>query len=76
MVVAGAGYAGCVVARTLAKAGFKVAIIEQKEFVGGHAHDYYDENGALVHKYGPHIFHTNNKKIFEFISEFTNWRFY
>ena len=62
-VIAGAGYAGCVVARTLAKAGYSVALIEHKQFIGGHAHDYYDSNNALVHKYGPHIFHTNNKKI-------------
>lgn len=76
ILVIGAGYAGCTMARKLAEKGHQVAILEQKAFLGGHASDYYDEHNVLVHRYGPHIFHTNNKKVFEFLSQFTDWHFY
>ena len=75
-VIVGAGYAGSVIAHQLAKAGHSVAIFDKKPFLGGHAHDFYDSNGVLIHLYGPHIFHTNNKKVFEFLSQFTDWKFY
>ena len=54
----------------------KVLIVEKRNHIGGNAYDEYDEYGILVHKYGPHIFHTNSKKVFEYLSQFTEWRFY
>jgi UDP-galactopyranose mutase len=44
--------------------------------VGGNAYDHYDESGLLVHRYGPHIFHTNSREVFDYLSRFTQWRFY
>ena len=59
MIVVGAGYAGAVCARRLAEnAGFHVAVLERRDHIAGNAYDYLDENGILVHKYGPHIYHT------------------
>src|SRR5690606_2521511 len=54
----------------------KVIIVEQRDHIGGNAFDYYDQDGILVHKYGPHIFHTNSKKVFDYLSQFTRWRPY
>ena len=76
-IVIGAGFAGAVVARELAeRAGKKVAIIEQRSHVGGNAYDKYDEAGVLIHAYGPHIFHTNDARAYEYLSRFTQWRDY
>ncbi len=75
-IIGGAGFAGSVMARQLADAGHSVLVLEKRPYLGGNAHDFYDEHGVLIHLYGPHIFHTNNKKVFEFLSQFTNWRFY
>ena len=75
-VVVGAGLAGATAARILAEAGERVFVIEKLNHVAGHAYDEFDENGILIHKYGPHIFHTNEKKVFDFVSEFTSWRYY
>ena len=74
--VAGAGYAGAVSARALAEKGKKVLVLERRDHIGGNAYDCLDEAGVLIHKYGPHIFHTNDKKAFEFLSRFTQWRRY
>ena len=74
--VAGAGYAGAVAARALAEKGKRVLILERRDHTGGNAYDCLDEHGVLIHKYGPHIFHTNNKKVFDFLSRFTQWRDY
>lgn len=76
ILIAGAGFSGCVSARLLADAGFKVVICERRDHIGGNAYDSYDSNGVLTHPYGPHIFHTNSKTIFAFLSRFTDWRFY
>ncbi|MDQ6757919.1 MAG: UDP-galactopyranose mutase [Bacteroidota bacterium] len=76
-LIVGAGFAGSVLAERLAtKANKKVLIIDQRNHIGGNAYDYYNKDGILVHKYGPHIFHTNSKDVFEYLSQFTPWRQY
>jgi UDP-galactopyranose mutase len=75
-LIVGAGYAGAVAARGLADAGHKVLVVDKRNHIGGNAFDTLDENGVLIHPYGPHIFHTNSRKIFEYLSRFTEWRFY
>ncbi|MBP5314004.1 MAG: NAD(P)-binding protein, partial [Eggerthellaceae bacterium] len=76
-LVVGCGFAGGVVARQLAEVGKKrVCIIEKRNHIGGNMYDYYDKAGILVHKYGPHIFHTNNKEVFEYLSRFTTFTDY
>src|SRR5207248_509291 len=76
-LVVGAGFAGSVLAERLAsRAGKKVLVIDKRPHVGGNAYDHYDESGILVHKYGPHIFHTNSKRVYDYLSEFTRWRHY
>ncbi|MEG0375844.1 MAG: UDP-galactopyranose mutase [Raoultibacter sp.] len=76
-VVIGSGFAGSVVARELAeRANKRVLIIEKRSHIGGNMYDDYDEAGILVHRYGPHIFHTNDKRAFDYINRFTEWRTY
>src|SRR5204862_1096924 len=76
-LVVGAGYAGTIMAERLAsKCGQRVLVIDRRDHIAGNAHDYYDEHGVLVHKYGPHIFHTNSQKVVDYLSEFTEWRPY
>ena len=76
-LIVGAGFAGSVLAERLAtKANKKVLIIDQRNHIGGNAYDYYNNDGILIHKYGPHIFHTNSKDVFEYLSEYTPWRQY
>jgi UDP-galactopyranose mutase len=76
-LIVGSGFAGSVLAERLAsKAGKKVLIIDQRNHIGGNAYDYYNKDGILVHKYGPHIFHTNSRDVFEYLSQFTPWRQY
>ena len=76
-IVVGAGYAGSVCARRLAEScGFKVAIIERRNHIAGNAYDCKDEAGVLVHMYGPHIYHTTNDRVHEFLSRFTKWTDY
>ena len=72
-VVIGAGFCGSVVARKLAEAGKKVLILERRNHIAGNMYDEIDSNGILVHRYGPHIFHTNEKQIFEFINKYGEW---
>ena len=74
--VAGAGYAGAVSARALAEKGKRVLVLERRDHIGGNAYDCPDGHGVLIHKYGPHIFHTNDKRVFDFLSRFTRWRDY
>lgn len=75
-VVIGAGFAGAVVSRVLADAGKKVLLLERREHIGGNAYDCIDDAGVLIHKYGPHIFHTKDKRVYDFLSRFTAWRDY
>jgi len=76
-LIVGAGFAGSVMAERLAAdGGKKVLIIDKRPHIGGNAYDHYDESGLLVHKYGPHIFHTNSKDVFDYLSRFTEWRPY
>jgi UDP-galactopyranose mutase len=76
-LVVGAGYAGAIMAERLAsQCGQRVLVIDRRDHIAGNAHDYYDEHGVLVHKYGPHIFHTNSQKVVDYLSEFTDWRPY
>ncbi len=74
--IVGAGYAGAVSARVLAEKGKKVLVLERRDHIGGNAYDCLDGHGVLIHKYGPHIFHTNNRAVFDFLSRFTEWRRY
>lgn len=76
-LIVGSGFAGSVIAERLAtQAGKKVLIIDTRNHIGGNAYDYYDHHGILVHKYGPHIFHTNSRPVFQYLSRFTDWRPY
>src|SRR5687768_5940317 len=76
-MIVGAGFAGSVLAERLASvANKKVLLVEQRDHIGGNAYDYYNNHGILVHKYGPHIFHTNSKKVFDYLGQFTPWRPY
>lgn len=76
-LIVGAGFAGSVMAERLAsQAGKKVLIIDKRDHIGGNAYDHYNNDGILIHKYGPHIFHTNSKEVFEYLGQFTPWRPY
>jgi len=76
-LIVGAGFAGSVMAERLAAdAGKKVLLIDKRSHIGGNAYDHHDDAGILVHKYGPHIFHTNSREVFEYLSRFTEWRPY
>jgi UDP-galactopyranose mutase len=75
-LVIGCGLSGSVVARYLADLGIKVTIWERRNHIGGNMFDYVDEYGILVHKYGPHTFHTNNKALIEYIRRFGEWEEY
>jgi UDP-galactopyranose mutase len=75
-LIVGAGYAGSVVARQLAEAGKQILLIDKRSHLAGNAFDEYDSHGVLVHSYGPHIFHTNSKRIFDYLSQFTEWHSY
>ena len=76
-VVVGAGFAGAVMAERLAsQAGKRVLVVDRRPHIGGNAYDRLDDAGVLIHQYGPHIFHTNSADIFEYLSQFTDWRPY
>jgi UDP-galactopyranose mutase len=73
-LVVGAGFAGCTLAERLAAALDKrVLLVDKRPHIGGNAYDHHDEHGVLVHKYGPHIFHTNSRDVFTYLSRFTDW---
>jgi UDP-galactopyranose mutase len=75
--IVGAGYAGSVLAERLAsQSGKKVLVLDKRPHIGGNAYDYYNEDGILIHLYGPHIFHTNSPEVFGYLSNFTEWRPY
>ena len=76
VLIAGAGYAGAVAARALADRGKRVLVLERRPHIGGNAYDRLDGAGVLIHQYGPHIFHTNDRRVFDWLSRFTEWRDY
>lgn len=76
-LIVGAGFAGSVLAERLAtERNESVLLIDRRSHIGGNAYDRYDDDGLLIHQYGPHIFHTNSKQIFDYLSRFTEWRPY
>ena len=75
-LVVGAGFAGAVCAERLASAGRRVLVVDRRPHIGGNAYDELDAAGVLVHRYGPHIFHTNAASVFSYLSRFTSWRPY
>jgi UDP-galactopyranose mutase len=76
-IIVGAGFAGAVIAERLAAVlNKKVLILDKRSHIGGNTYDYYNKDGILVHKYGPHIFHTNSREVYEYLGKFTGWRPY
>jgi UDP-galactopyranose mutase len=76
-LIVGAGFAGSVLAERLANnAGKKVLVCDVRPHIAGNAYDHYNDDGLLIHKYGPHIFHTNSRDVFDYLSLFTEWRPY
>ncbi|HBB35435.1 MAG TPA: UDP-galactopyranose mutase [Cyanobacteria bacterium UBA8803] len=76
-LVVGAGFSGSVIAERIAtQLNKKVLVVDKRSHIGGNAYDCYDSSGILIHKYGPHIFHTNSREVFEYLSRFTEWRSY
>jgi UDP-galactopyranose mutase len=76
-LIVGAGFAGSVLAERLATIGNKkVLIIDSRNHIAGNAYDFFNDDGVLIHKYGPHIFHTNSKNIIDYLGQFTSWRPY
>jgi UDP-galactopyranose mutase len=73
VVVVGAGFAGCVIAERCASAGMSVLVIDKREHIAGNAFDEFDRHGVLIHRYGPHIFHTNAASVAGYLSRFTEW---
>src|SRR3954447_15214669 len=76
-LIVGAGFAGSVLAERLARgSGEKGLLVDKRNHIGGNAYDQHDAAGLLIHKYGPHIFHTNSREVFDYLSQFTSWRHY
>jgi UDP-galactopyranose mutase len=75
-LIIGCGFAGSVLAERLANEGKKILIVDKRNHIAGNAYDYYNKEGILIHKYGPHIFHTNSEDVFKYLSKFTEWRPY
>lgn len=74
IAIVGAGFSGSVMAERFASLGRRVVVLDKRQNIGGNAFDFYDRNGIMIHKYGPHFFHTNDRKVFEYLSRFTEWR--
>lgn len=76
-LVVGCGLSGVVIAERIASVlKEKVLIIDRRNHIGGNIYDYQDKNGILIHKYGPHAFHTNNREVWKYLSNFTDWHIY
>ena len=71
--VVGAGLSGATIARLFAESGYDVTVIDRRTTIGGNAYDCVDKNGIMIQPYGPHIFHTDEERVFEFLSRFTEW---
>lgn len=76
ILIVGAGFSGAVIARELKDAGFYVKVIDARNHIGGNCYDYTNEYGIRIHKYGPHIFHTNNKKVVDWLLKYGDWNVY
>ena len=76
IIIVGAGFSGATIARLFADSGKDVIVMDKRDTIGGNAYDCYNKNDILIQPYGPHIFHTNEKKVFEFLSRFTEWTKY
>ncbi|MBT6346891.1 MAG: NAD(P)-binding protein, partial [Nitrospina sp.] len=73
-LIVGAGFTGAVIAREIAeKSNEPVLVIDRRNHISGNAFDHNDQSGILIHEYGPHIFHTNSKQVWDFLSQFTEW---
>ena len=76
-LIVGAGFSGSVLAERLARVdGKRVLLIDKRPHIAGNAYDHFDDAGVLVHRYGPHIFHTNSREVFDYLGQFTEWRPY
>lgn len=76
-LIVGGGFAGCVIAERLAsQLGLRVLIVDRRAHIGGNAYDCHDDAGVMIHRYGPHIFHTNSQRVMDYLSRFTAWRSY
>src|SRR5688572_8822185 len=76
-LIVGAGFSGSTLAERLAtQLDKKVLLVDKRNHIGGNAYDKYDDAGVLIHQYGPHIFHTNSKQVFDYLAKFTQWRAY
>jgi UDP-galactopyranose mutase len=76
VMIVGAGFAGSVLAERFASIGRTVLLLDRRPHVGGNAYDHHDAAGILIHRYGPHIFHTNSHQVIDYLSKFTQWRNY
>ena len=72
-LIVGAGFSGATIARELAEAGHDITVIDKRNHVAGNAYDFRNSHGIRVHKYGPHLFHTKNEKVWDYLSRFTEW---
>lgn len=76
-LIVGAGFSGSVLAERIAtQLNKRVLLVDRRHHIGGNAYDHFNEAGILVHKYGPHWFHTNDRKVFDYLSQFTEWRYH
>lgn len=73
ILIVGAGFSGAVLARELAEKNYQITIIDKRDHIGGNAYDYLNEHNIRIHKYGPHLFHTSNTKVIQWLSKFTEW---
>jgi UDP-galactopyranose mutase len=71
ILVVGAGFAGAVYARTLAERGYEVSVIDKRPHVAGNAYDEVDSTGTRIHRHGPHLFHTSNQRVVDWLGRFT-----
>lgn len=76
VLIVGAGISGCTIAERMSAAGKTVLLIDKREHIGGNCYDHFNEHGILVQKYGPHIFHTKNKRVWDYLNRFTRFNDY
>lgn len=74
IAIVGCGITGCVIAREYAEKGEQVIVFDRRNHIGGNLYDYVDEHGINVHQYGPHIFHTNSEKVWDFVNKYGKWQ--